>query len=336
MSLCTKKVDTEKLQPGAIISNDIYLVNGALVLEAGTVLSDEQLARLRRMSSKLVTMDFNKLYARTFDASKNMIMKAGNNERIPESDINKIVEPFLEEVKRKSNVSSLLLKLKAVDNYTLDHTVQVGILSIVLGKWLGYDKQEMMWVAMAGILHDIGKSKIPPEIINKPGRLTEDEYRIIKEHPYLGYEMLDKSGGYSEEVKIGVLQHHERENGSGYPQGLHAEQIHPIAKVVALVDVYHAMTSRRVYKEKKNPYAVLDHLRKNIGVLNTRLVLIFIDNMLQYLEGCRVILNTRQAGRVIYIDKNNLAYPLVKLENSSTVVNLNEQRHISIVDVVEN
>ncbi|MBZ4653070.1 MAG: hypothetical protein JG781_408 [Peptococcaceae bacterium] len=260
--------------------------------------------------------------------------KAADGRPVLAEEVNEMLEPFIQEANREKNTARLLLQLQSQDEYTFQHTINIGILAMVIGKWMKYSEQESARLALAGTLHDIGKSKIPLHILNKPGPLTRVEFEIMKKHTILGYELLN-SWGYEENIKLAVLQHHEREDGKGYPYRLKGEKIHPFAKIVAVSDIYHAMTSKRVYKGKISPFLVLDHLQKNIDNLNSEIVLTFIEHMLQYLQSCKAVLNDGRIGDIVHVNRNNIGFPLVKISDSSTVIDLNKRRDIQIVDIVD-
>ena len=128
-------------------------------------------------------------------------------------------------------------------------------------------------------------------------------------------------------------RHHEREDGSGYPNGLKGDEIHLFAKIIALADIYHAMTTDRVYRQRTNPYEVLSHLKKNFNNLNVEITQMVINKMLSYLQGCRVILNDGKSGDVIYIDQEAINLPLIKTEDGQ-IVDLKQNQRLKIVDVV--
>jgi len=170
--------------------------------------------------------------------------------------------------------SSHLLKITAYDYYTYTHSVNVGVLSVLLSKSLfrksyAHDMHEL---GAGFFLHDIGKVRVDPAIINKPGRLTDEEMRIIRQHPTLGYELLSETNQLTEECKIIVMQHHERENGIGYPKGLRGTDIHMYGRICCIADVYDALTSERSYKLRMNTFnslklmkeEMLHHFQKDI------------------------------------------------------------------------
>jgi len=159
-----------------------------------------------------------------------------------------------------------LLKITSYDFYTYTHSVNVGVFSVLLAKsvFKGSDAHNMHELGAGFFLHDIGKVRIDPAIINKRGKLTEDEMLIIKSHPYQGYKILKETNQLTEECMIIVMQHHERENGSGYPKRLKGDQIHSYGRICCIADVYDALTSDRSYQQKLNTFEALKLMKETL------------------------------------------------------------------------
>lgn len=335
ISIYTKNVDVNLLKPGDVLAHDILLRDGATLIKANTELNCKLISKLKTLGSKVVTLDLTKVYLDGIAATQCLFSAAKAGRPVQPNDVRQIIEPIMSAFSRTQNVVSLLLQLRSGDEYTFQHTLNVGIISSILAKWLGYeDKEELLKIAMAGTLHDIGKSRVPQEILNKPGPLTREEFEVMKTHSALSYQILCESSEYDKSVRRAVLEHHERENGSGYPQGLLGHEISPYAKIVTVADIYHAMSSERIYKSRDNPLYVLDEIRKEIDSLDPAIVLTLIENMTQHLCTCKLLLSDGRSGTILTIDEQNLRYPLIKLDNSLDVLDLAENQHISIIDIV--
>ena len=332
-SIYTQNVEVDLLKPGDVLANDILFRNGTVLVKADTELDDRIISKLMHLKSKVVTLDITKVYLNGISATRSLFKDVSAGKPIQQEDVKHIVEPIMNEFARTHNVVSLLLKLRSDDEYTFQHTLNIGIISSIIARWLGYNKDEQLKVAMAGTLHDIGKSRIPLTILNKPGPLTRDEFEIMKTHSRLSYEILSQNSEYEEEIKLGVLQHHERQNGKGYPYGLAGGEISKFARIVSVADIYHAMTSKRVYKSKENPLYVLDEIRKEIDTLDPTVVLTFIKHMAQAICGCKVFLSDGRTGTIITVDEQNLRYPIIKLDNLPCVLDLNNNRDTLITDI---
>lgn len=332
--LYTKRVAAKNLKAGDVLAHDVYLKSGLLVALAGIELNEAQIRKLLQLGDKAVTLDLRQVYKKGVIASKKLFSDAGEDKPITTQSVDELLKPFEEELKRETNIARLLYSLQSKDEYTFQHTINIGIISMAIGRWMGYSGDILHELTVAGTLHDIGKSKVPNKILNKPAALNTKEMSIIRNHPVNGYEILKKSPGFPDAVILAVLQHHERMDGEGYPFKLKGEKIHNFARIVAVADIYHAMTTTRVYKSKVNPYLALEQLQDNIATLDPQITLTFIDKMLATLQGCQVILSNQQMGDVIYVDRQHIAYPLVKIRETNTIVDLRQRKDLSIADIV--
>lgn len=159
-----------------------------------------------------------------------------------------------------------LLKITAHDFYTYTHSVNVGVTSILLAKELfkGSDAHNLHELGAGFFLHDLGKVKVRPEVLNKPGRLTDAEMKHIRIHPYQGYKLLDLAGAMTEECRIIVMQHHEFADGGGYPKRLHNDEIHLYGKICGIADVFDALTAERSYKRAMTPFEALKLMKEQM------------------------------------------------------------------------
>ncbi len=139
--------------------------------------------------------------------------------------------------------------LKSSDDYTFRHSVEVATMAMLLGKNYGLSRAELEELCIAGLLHDIGKSKIPLDVLNKPGKLSDEEFLLMKQHSLFGFQLLKEKRQFSEPILLGVLQHHEKLNGRGYPVGSPAEKIHKFARIISVADIYDALVTKRPYKD---------------------------------------------------------------------------------------
>jgi HD-GYP domain-containing protein (c-di-GMP phosphodiesterase class II) len=203
------------------------------------------------------------------------------------------------------------------DNYTYHHCMGVAVISYLTGKWLGLKQEELNDLAIAGLLHDVGKIKIPDAILNKTSRLSADEYAEMKRHAQLGYEMILNLPGMTEHQALVALQHHEREDGSGYPFGLSGDRITPFSKIVAVADVFHTMISERVYKKPVPLYQVFQEIyRHACGLFDPRVVQCFMRNVMNRMVGNFVHLSGGQAARIVMLHSDDLIHPLVEAQGT--------------------
>lgn len=225
-----------------------------------------------------------------------------------------LVEEISSSVVRNSGALISLARLKTADDYTYMHSVAVCALMVALGRQLGLDEKQIREAGMAGLLHDIGKALMPGEVLNKPGKLTDDEFRIIKSHPVAGHRLLLEGRAASDIVLDVCLHHHEKINGSGYPDRLAGDQISLCAKMGAICDVYDAITSNRPYKAGWDP---ADSIRKmtewSKGHFDDRVFQAFIKSIGIYPVGSLVKLSSGRLAVVIDQSEKSLLAPQVKV-----------------------
>ena len=184
--------------------------------------------------------------------------------------------------------------------------------------WHDYNADDLETQTLGGLLHDIGKSKIPPEIINKPGRLTPEEYELVKKHSEYGYELL-KNQNVSVRIKKIALTHNERCDGSGYPIGLIGDDIDDFANIVAIADVYDAMTANRCYRDGLCPFEVIAIFEKEgLTQFNPKYILTFLDHIANTYINNEVLLSDGSSGKIVLINKK-LTRPTIQLDNGNFV-----------------
>ena len=200
-------------------------------------------------------------------------------------------------------------------DYVVQHSLNVGIMAALMGNWLGWDEELRRELVVAGLLHDIGKLCIDKNLMNKSGRLTPDEFAIIKRHTEYGAKILQEAGETRPEVVGGVSQHHERNDGSGYPLGLRGENISVFGRILSFLDIYDAMASNRAYASKKSPFeafAVMGDDMKE-GRLDPEFAVQFMKNTSRALVGTWVELSDGERGRIVYIPESRIgALPMVQ------------------------
>ena len=189
----------------------------------------------------------------------------------------------------------------------------------VFARWLGFNEEQVKLATACGMMHDIGKLKIPDAIIKKPGKLTDEEFRLIKSHPIEGYKIL-KLQNIDEHIKLSALEHHEKCDGSGYPMNLTREKIDGYAKIVAIADVYDAMTANRVYREGMCPFRVIEIFEEEgLQKYEIPYIMKFLENVVNtYIEN-RVMLSDGSIGTVRWINKQRLSKPMLEMADGSFI-----------------
>lgn len=349
-----KLMSIDELESGMILAEDIVGNYGILYASSGTILTDKNINGFRKLnidylyvvddtgdeggevyqeSVVIIEKNLNKEYGNTVEKFKDVFQNVKSGKKIVLEEIDKSVAPLVEEILKSNNVLGRLRQIEVVDEYTYMHSINVSLISTMIGKWMGYREAEIKKLAMAGLLHDIGKSHIPSGILNKPDKLSYDEFNIMKKHTTMGYDILKSTHNIPESVCLGALQHHERLDGKGYPEKLNARGIHEYAKIIAIADVYDAMTSKRVYKEKISPFKVAELIfEDSFGQLDPEIANTFLNNIFTFYVGNIVKLNNGQIGKVVLLNKARPTRPLIKV--STEYIDLSTNYDVEIIDII--
>ncbi len=215
----------------------------------------------------------------------------------------------------------MLSNMRNLEDPIYSHSLNVALIARVIGKWLHFSRNDLNVLTLAGLLHDIGKTQIPDEILNKPGKYTDEEFQLMKSHPLLGKKLLNNKG-FDSRILAATLQHHERSDGSGYPRGLMEDEIDDFASIIAIADVYDAMTSARAHRDPLCSFQVIYEFEKDgLNKYHTKFVLTFLEHIASTYNNSRIILNNAKTGRVVYINKSSLSRPVIQLD-SGDIINL--------------
>lgn len=217
------------------------------------------------------------------------------------------------------DVFDMLHNMRQVNDSTYAHSLNVAIISRIIGKWLHFSNEELDTLTLAGLLHDIGKTKIPDEVLNKDGKLTDEEFQMIRNHPKYGYDIL-KSQPLNSHIKKAALMHHERCDCSGYPMGLTMEEIDDYALIIAIADVYDAMTAARSYRAPLCPFEVIAEFEKDgLQKYKPKYILTFLENIANAYQNNRVMLSDGTSARIVLLNHRRLSKPLVQLDDGACI-----------------
>ena len=218
-------------------------------------------------------------------------------------------------VANSSDILTYMYFLQDFDDHTFHHSTNVSLLCKLMGKWLKCSEEDARILTIAGALHDIGKTEIEKGIINKPGKLTDEEFDRMKKHPIIGYNLL-KNLDVPEAVKLSALMHHEKIDKSGYPLGIDSSKINDFSKIVTICDIYEAMTAKRSYKEPMCPFKVIEYFELSLlGALDTEKLLTFLRQIANNYVGTKAELNDGQIVEIMFISPESITHPVVKTIN---------------------
>ena len=285
-----------------------------LQVDAEMMAADVQERDLAPVSVKEELERASKICQQSKQAVMSMFEEARMGNTVDSGVAQALVQEITDSVTRNPGALISLARLKSVDDYTYMHSVAVCAMMVALAKQLGLSEEEIRSAGIAGLMHDLGKALTPTEVLNKPGKLTEAEFNIMKKHPEEGYRMLQ--GGFSVDPMVMdvCLHHHEKVDGSGYPKGLKGDEISLYAKMGAVCDVYDAITSNRPYKSGWDP---AESLRKmadwSTGHFDGKVFQAFVKSMGIYPIGSLVRLNSGRLGIVVDQTSKSLTTPCVKV-----------------------
>ncbi|WP_432240774.1 HD-GYP domain-containing protein [Herbaspirillum robiniae] len=240
-----------------------------------------------------------------------------------------VVEDIASSVLQSPNALLSVVRLKLADEYTYLHSVAVCALMVALGRTLGMDETACREAGLGGFLHDIGKAFIPHEILNKPGRLTEEEFTIVRKHPELGYKYLSQDPNVPDYARDVCLHHHEKIDGNGYPEGQRGGTITLYARMAAICDVYDALTSDRPYKHGWDPAEAISTMASWTGHFDRAMFLAFVKTLGIYPVGSIVKLESGRSGFVIRQNDKDLTRPVLK------VFRYNDNMEVSDTEILD-
>lgn len=351
------RVKPSQLVTGCILLNDVIGKTDQPIMTKQTVLSKKHITVLKKFlvdyvdvsrklnngevfepavhETKQPSASFLTHYLSVVDAYKNLFTGWQNNVPIDMASIRNTLMPLLERMTDITRVVHTLHRYATKKDYFFHHGVSVAILSAYIGKKMGYSKGEWLQLGLAGFLSDIGMAKIRPDIRFKTDVLNDAEYQEVKKHPIYSYRMIEQQPTVSHAAKLGILQHHERVDGSGYPLGLKKNKIHRFARIIAVCDIYHAMISERYYKDKQSPFLVIDELhREQFSKLDPQIVQTFIESLINLSTGVHVRLSNGQTGVIVFIQPNAPTRPIVKLDANGDMIALQDNPDLFIAETL--
>jgi putative nucleotidyltransferase with HDIG domain len=315
-----------------ILSGDMRRADGSIIVAKYTVLNQHivdlllsqgiyNIKVLRKEttqndSNSYKSQNIKKAYETTIRDMKCILCDLVSGKSIDTNIIDNITDNIMKHLEEGPDIIKVLEDEKEFDEYTYTHSLNVALYSMLIGRWLKLKKDQIKQLTIAGLLHDIGKIKVPYEILNKKGRLTKEEFEVIKLHTIYGYDFLKQQYSFSEDICQAVLLHHERMDKSGYPYGLGVDQIGLYSRIIAIADVYDAITTTRVYKARSTPFEAFE-IFKTIEVknLDPSILSLFMSKISTHYIGVDVLLNTGEVGTIVYVPPHNITDPIVKVDD---------------------
>ncbi|MDN4608886.1 HD-GYP domain-containing protein [Sporosarcina highlanderae] len=250
--------------------------------------------------------------------------------------IRSFIIPLLEKFIAQKRMLTFLNDFSTPEEYIYHHPIAVGILSAAIGQQMGYEKGDIIQLGLAGTLADSGMAKIAPSIVEKTAFLTPEEYNEVKKHTLFSVKMIQLSPLIRQDMKLAILQHHERLDGSGYPRGEKMETILVFSQILAVADVFHAMTSDRLYRPKHSPFKVIEMIKEDeFGKFDIKVV-DALQNLVGSLSiGTRVKLTNGEFGEVMFLHRDAPLRPMIKKDSDGLIIDLSTNRDITIDSILE-
>ncbi len=362
-----KKIPIEYLIPGMILASDVVTANNQLIAGRETILTENLITRFEFYNIKTVEISTEEIMTQAATPAPIVdAPKDGYSEKVKQSEH---FQNFTEQLETKTVALTDMLKAYAKPDTPLEvdflydnvmeilppnattirifdfihnarqhsdsvytHSLNVAIICNIMAKWLDFDDEKKKLITVAGLLHDIGKTQVPEEILTKPGKLTSIEFNVIRQHPEYSYNIL-KDRGLDSRIVEAAYEHHERCDGTGYPQKKKGYQLGEFSKIVAIADVYDAMTASRDYRNSTCPFKVVTLFeQEGLEKYDPHILLNFLERIvLSYLHN-NVCLSDGRVGEVVMINKLSLSKPIVKI--GEDFVDLSTTKDLTIDAIV--
>lgn len=353
----------KELEPGMILAKDVRTPIGQELATKGTEVTRQLINRMKlykvesacvegedpsapapkthaqeskthsqKIAASSEFRDFQFGYFAAIDELKKAFTAAERKEQINTDALLTVVSKLFQS-KTIGELFDMLFNMRIMEDAVYAHCLNVGLVSRMIGRWLKLEKHNLDVLTLAGLLHDIGKIKIPNEVLEKPGKPTDEEYEMIKKHPKFGYEML-KHQNIDPHIRKAALMHHERCDGSGYPSGLEEDFIDEYAMIVGIADVYDAMTAARSYRAPLCPFQVISNFEKEgYQKYHAKYIITFLKQIAATYQSNRVVLSDGRGCNIVMLNQNALSRPMVQFDDN-TILDLSTQKELYIKSVL--
>lgn len=349
-----QRLNLSEVRPGMTLARTVINENLIVVLAENTFLTQAHIEKLQFLGITNVYVKdaydlspqnsivkamlsrshaFASDYQEVLSVAEELFKTAEKTQSLPVQKTKSMIQESVSPLIRQSGVIDYLYELKHTDKSVYNHSLRVSILAGVLAKWMQYDEAAMQDVTLAGFLHDIGKTQIDQNIVERDVEsLTPEEMEIYMQHTINGYHLLSANAELSEGVKKAALQHHEKTNGSGFPFNALSADIHDYAKIVALADFYDIVTTEREGFPKYTPFSAIAMItQKMFGEMDPKICMPFLVNIQQAFLGSTVLLSDKRRGVIIQYPKDYAAMPLISMEDDE-IIDLNKNANLRIVE----
>ncbi|MGN0143770.1 MAG: HD-GYP domain-containing protein [Clostridium sp.] len=322
-------LEVQELKKGMVISKDV-IKNGSVLLRRGTVLTDELIEKLNRICflEKIEVNVSDRVIAESSKEMEIKIVEESFRQVSSEleqmfSKINKIrktnvdeLRIFAEKIQKQFKsteavVGTVVFRGSGSDNI-YRHGVNVAVLSALIGRWVGLETSKINLLIYSALLHDFGITKLDSKYQRKPDIILEKNYKEVREHVTISYRYVEDIPYLDKSVSYGVVMHHEREDGSGYPLGIKGDKIHYFAKIIAIADELDVLNSYKEDSVNRGPFEILEELkRKSLSKLDYKYTKTLLEHVANYYMGESVVLSTGEVAKIIQVDSENLSKPLL-------------------------
>ena len=349
-----KAYQIDDLRVGMVVGRDVLDTDTSILIGAGSQLTQEMIASLSERAlfsvyieepeeqwdenvtgrDHLLDDDYVTHYKKVYERMQRIYATLVRDNKLDMEELNDVLSADnIHQLCDGARSISQIHNMSRDGDIMLHHVLHVGILAGLMGQWLHWPEDRTRDLIMSGLLSDVGKRCVPREILDKTGKLTDEERREVQKHTEHGYNLL-KLGpiGSKRDVLFGILQHHERCDGSGYPNGVKKDEINEFARIIAILDIYDAMAANRAYARRSSPFDVLKVLYEDIlnGKLDTEFGVLFMRKLGHSLNGNWVGLSNGQKARIVYIDESRVsALPIVQTMTNE-FIDLNRRSDVKI------
>ncbi|SDN84570.1 HD-GYP domain, c-di-GMP phosphodiesterase class II (or its inactivated variant) [Psychrobacillus sp. OK028] len=298
-------------------------------------LTEDKEVLIQKEEKTIVNTSFVQLYKEAVDSFYKEFVSWEAGMKVDVAKLRNIIMPLVEKAMIEKQVFSLLNMYSMMDKYIAHHSIAVGIISGAIAKKLNFSSGQITQMATAGLMADIGMAKVDPKIREKKSALTESDFSEVKKHTIYSFQMIKDSPLLKPEMKLAIFQHHERLDGSGYPKSDKMNDVSVYAQIIAVADVYHAMTSERIYRAKSSSFKVLEMIREEgFGQFNIEVVNKLIELVGSLPISTSVLLSSGEKGEVVFLHRDSPMRPMIRLSDSGQIIDLAAKRSIHIESVI--